>query len=329
MRISRHELVVFLAAFELSGRLLAGDFPPPQIADRPEVPPLYSAQVEAGMLPGVRLKQTTEMIPSLRVSKDVRPIFLSADRIAGKNDVVATAQGNVEMRKIGNTLTADQMIYWQEQDLVEATGNVCLIQEDDILRGPKLRLQVEDNIGYFEEPQYSLKHTSKNPIPGQPAQVTTGSGQARRIDFDGENRYRLSEATYSTCTPGNPDWYARASGMKLDYETDEGEASNATLVFRGVPILYAPWLGFSLNNQRKSGLLTPTFGTTSKGGFEMTAPYYWNIAPNLDATIAPRIMGKRGVQWNNEFRYLQPGYNGIIRGEFLPDDSVTHTARSS
>jgi LPS-assembly protein len=329
MRISRHELVVFIAAFGASGRLLAGDFPPPQIEERVEIPPLYSAHVEAGILPGAKLKQTAEMLPSLRASKDARPIFLIADRISGKNDVVATAQGAVEMRKIGNTLTADQLTYWQEQDLVEASGNVCLIQEENILRGPKLHLQVEDNIGYFEEPQYTLKHTSKNLIPGQPAQVTTGSGQAKRIDFDGEHRYRLSEATYSTCSPGNPDWYARAKSMKLDYETDEGEASNATLVFRGVPILYTPWLGFSLNNQRKSGLLTPTFGTTSKGGMEMTAPYYWNIAPNLDATIAPRLMVKRGVQWNNEFRYLQPSYNGTIRGEFLPNDMITNTQRSS
>ncbi|MFA7267770.1 MAG: LPS-assembly protein LptD [Sterolibacterium sp.] len=321
----------FFAALSASGSLFGADtdYSPPQIEDRPEPAPLYSAHVEAGLLPAVKLKPSAQLVPLPRASKDPRPLFISADQLSGKNDVVSAAQGNVELRKIGNTLTADRLTYWHEEDLVEASGNVCLTQKDDVITGPKLRMRVEDNVGFFEEPQYSIKHAAAIRSGGQPGQLTTGSGKAKRIDFEGENHYRLTESTYSTCSPTNPDWYTRAGTMSLDYDVEEGEARDSTLVFQGVPILYAPWLGFSLNNHRKSGLLTPTLGTTSKGGMEMTLPYYWNIAPNMDATISPRLMGKRGVQWNNEFRYLEPNYNGIVRGEYLPNDQITHTQRSS
>lgn len=331
MRIARHELVCFLSLLGASGRLLGVDFPPPQIEERPEVAPLYSAQVEAGLFPDAKLKATLQLLQLSRSSKDARPVFITADQISGQNDVMVVAQGNVELRKIGNSLTTDHLTYWQSKDEVEAIGNVCLTQNENVITGPKLYLQVEDNIGYFDEPQYTIKQAASDQ-PGkwrQPTQPTTGSGKATRIDFEGENHYRLNEATYSTCGPGNPDWFARAGSMSLDYDTDEGVARDATVVFRGVPILYSPWLAFSLNNHRKSGLLTPTFGTTSKGGLEFTLPYYWNIAPNLDATISPRVMGKRGVQWNSEFRYLEANYNGTLRGEYLPNDLITGTKRSS
>jgi LPS-assembly protein len=102
------------------------------------------------------------------------------------------------------------------------------------------------------------------------------------------------------------------------------EGHDGKVVFKGVPIFYSPWLSFSLNNQRKSGFLQPSYGTSSDSGFELALPYYWNIAPNMDATISPRIMSKRGVQLRNEFRYLDTAFGGFYRGqaqaEILPDD---------
>jgi LPS-assembly protein len=144
------------------------------------------------------------------------------------------------------------------------------------------------------------------------------------MEFEGEGKYHLTDATYSTCAPvagRDPDWFARTTDLRLDYDTEEGSARNATLVFMGTPILYAPWMSFSLNNERKSGLLTPTFGSTSSGGVEFTQPFYWNIAQNMDATLAPRIMAKRGTMWNGEYRYLQPNYGGSFRDSICPRTS--------
>src|SRR5258708_1732417 len=97
-------------------------------------------------------------------------------------------------------------------------------------------------------------------------------------------------------------------------------AHNATVVFKGVPVLYSPYLDFALSGRRKTGLLPPTIGSTGQSGFEYTQPFYWNIAPNLDATIAPRLLAKRGVLTDGDFRYLEPDLKGEARGEYLPDD---------
>jgi len=276
-----------------------------------------------------KLKSSALMIPLSRNSTEPRPTFVSAWHIRGQNDVETVAQGDVELRRIGSTLSCDAMTYSQNDDQIEATGNVRLTQNADLITGPRLKLNLEESVGFFEEPVYSIRRSASARTGGVAGEMTTGSGRARRIDFEGENHYRLTEATYSTCAYGNTEWYARAGSMSLDYDRDVGEARDATLVFKDVPILYAPWFAFSLNNQRKSGLLSPTLGTTSKGGIEVTTPYFWNIAPDMDMTISPRLMAKRGVQWNGEFRYLDHAYNGISRIEYLPNDLLAHRSRGS
>lgn len=317
-----------------------GPHQPPLVEEGPKVPPLYSAHVEAGLLPQPVLKSTSRMTP---LSRDgtVRPSFLTADRISGRNDVEMTAEGSVELRRVGSVVGSDRLTYWHLEDEVEALGNVRLERDQDVMTGPKMRLRMEDNVGYFEEPKYSITRSpigagndgqdaTDSLLPVQQRQPLTARGAASRLDFEGENQYRFTNATYSTCGPGEgaPDWYAEVADLKLDYDRERGDASDAKVVFKGVPILYSPWLSFSLNNQRKSGLLAPSFGSTSKSGVEFTQPVYWNIAPNMDATISPRVMAKRGTQWNTEFRYLDYNYTGQMRFEYLPDDRIENKRRS-
>ncbi|MCX7176956.1 MAG: LPS-assembly protein LptD [Proteobacteria bacterium] len=327
--------VLFVVMLGASGCLSAADSSgnadnsTPYLPQRAEVSGVFPPDRWDVWLLDPKLKASRQMVPLPRNGAEPRPTFISAWHISGRNDVETVAQGQVELRRIGSTLTCDALTYRQNDDQVEAVGNVRLTQNDDLIVGPRLQLKLEDNVGFFEEPQYTIKRATAAKTGGLPGQLTTGSGRARRIDFEGENQYRLTDATYSTCAPGNTEWYARAGSMKLDYDRETGEARDATLVFKDVPILYAPWFGFSLNNQRKSGLLSPTLGTTSKGGIEMTMPYFWNIAPDMDMTVSPRVMAKRGVQWNGEFRYLDPNYNGISRVEYLPDDLIAHRSRSS
>lgn len=272
------------------------------------------------------LHVANKLLPPPAGGKDALPTFVDADSITGQNDIETVAEGNVVLRKADNVLTTDRLIYREKADEVEAIGHVRLTQNEDVISGPRLRLKLTENIGFFEEPHYTIKRAP----PGAPAgRMTVGSGEARRIDFEGKNHYRLSEATYSTCGPSDPAWFARAGNMTLDYDDEVGDAKDATLVFQGVPMLYSPWLTFSLNNKRKSGLLAPTIGSTSKSGLEVTVPYYWNIAQNMDATFSPRVMTKRGVAVGSELRYLESNYNGTLQGDILPDDAVTHARRSS
>ena len=138
---------------------------------------------------------------------------------------------------------------------------------------------------------------------------------------------RFTNVTYSTCSADDPDWYAKVAELNLDYDREVGEGRDATVVFKGVPLFYTPWLSFSLNNKRKSGLLTPTFGTSSKSGIEFTQPFYWDIAPNMDATISPRLMSKRGLQINTEYRYLNHDYQGRAQVEWLSNDHLADRKR--
>jgi len=156
---------------------------------------------------------------------------------------------------------------------------------------------------------------------------TKARGDAKAIFFEGQDKKRLVDARYTTCAADVDDWYIKASEISLNDYTDSGTAKNAYIEFKGVPILYTPWIGFSFNDQRKSGFLSPTWGTTSKSGFELLVPYYWNISPNMDATLAARELSKRGLQWQGEFRYLNEKYSGIDSVEYLPSDIMTNQTR--
>jgi len=256
-------------------------------------------------------------------------VFVSADDIQGKSGVEVVAKGSVDLRKADSQLNADQLTYREAEDQVEAEGNVRLRRDGEQIAGPRLKLKIGESVGTFENPSYEISGAAASTQLGKPS--LPGRGTAERIVFEGPDRYALSNATYTTCAAGanGPEWFARVSDLSLDYQTYSAEAHDATVVFKGVPIIYSPWLSFSLNRERKSGLLTPTFGSTTLSGAELTLPYYLNIAPNMDATIAPRLMTKRGVQLRGEFRYLGEGYGGQVGGEYLPNDQVSHTTRSA
>ncbi len=152
-------------------------------------------------------------------------------------------------------------------------------------------------------------------------------GDAKAVLFEGEDKKRLLGARYTTCEPGVDDWYIKASDIELNDYTESGTAKNAYVEFKGIPLLYTPWLSFSFNNERKSGFLAPIVGTTSRSGFETLIPYYINIAPDMDATVGARYLSKRGLQMQGEFRYLGETYSGIDSVEYLNNDSLSGEQR--
>lgn len=292
---------------------------------------------------------------------DAYPLFVIADQIEGRVDETTQAAGHVELRKFGSLIFADQMIYWPLEDEVDATGNVRLLQEGSEVKTPHLRMRLSEQVGFAEQAEYHIAKqvvsefyqphqlavtvvasnaaTSGSPmmlnVPSSYGLPTTlvamrpsqGTGQAERIDFEGENQIRMTAATYSTCKPGQVDWYLRSSTMQLDYDDEVGDARHASVWFKDVPIFYFPVASFSLNRQRHSGFLHPFFSASTKNGVDLTLPYYWSIAPNYDATFFPRYMDKRGWQFGSEVRYLDGNYNGIGRLEYLPNDNIEQRSR--
>ncbi|MCB1898502.1 MAG: LPS-assembly protein LptD [Rhodocyclaceae bacterium] len=267
---------------------------------------------------------------ALAVGSADAPTEVEASRIQGRTGVEVNAEGDASLRRSGVELKADSISYRELTDEAVAEGNVELRQGTDVMRGPAVRLKVQEQVGEFDSPSYSITRNTRVGQPGEEdSRTVAGGGSADKLHFEGENQYRLEGATWSTCPAPDPDWYIRAGELKLDYDREVGVARNGSVVFKDVPIFYLPWIEFPLVGQRQSGLLAPTVGQSNKTGFDLTLPYYWNIAPNYDATLTPRYMSRRGVQLGGEFRYLTEKSRGQTQLEWLPDDAERGGSRAA
>ena len=278
------------------------------------------AAAESGLKPkpqsGLGLNQQKKNTAS-------EPLYLEADRIQGRQDREVEAFGNAQLRKEDQLFQADWMRHDTATDLLTATGNVRIEQDREIIEGHTLSYELATDRGYITQPQYmlmSMPHGTQAGMANTRFSQAEGRGTAERLLFEGPLKYRIERASYTTCEPGNDAWFLRAKQLDIDRNRDVGVAHDATIVFFDQTIFYSPYLSFSLNQQRKSGLLTPSYRTSNTTGFEFTTPYYWNIAPEMDATLYPRYMTKRGLQLSGDFRYLNPNWRGEARAEILPSD---------
>ncbi len=240
------------------------------------------------------------------------PITLQADRLEGHSNLDVEASGQVELQQGDMKLNTDRLYFLEPDQEVIANGAVRFEKEGDIIEGSYLKYDLDDETGYMEGPTFRLAKS--------PNRKRAGRGDARRIDFLGDKQEHLSDSRYTTCAVGQDDWFLRVKDLDLDRVAEVGTARNASVEFMGVPFLYLPWVSFPLSDKRKTGLLPPVIGTTGRNGLEISVPFYWNIAPNMDATLIPRILSKRGIQLQNEFRYLWPTFAGELHADLLPHD---------
>ncbi len=248
-----------------------------------------------------------------------RPVFLQADEVVGRPDLEAHAEGNVELRRAGTVIKADRITYDSADDQARARGHVQIRRAGNVYKGPELLLKVQRFEGFFLQPEFELG-------------LLGSGGKADRIDFIDDARSIALRAVYSSCPrdgSGDPDWLLQATKVRFDTELQEGTAEGAVLRFLGAPILALPVLSFPLSDARKSGWLPPSIGLDSRSGFEVGMPYYWNIAPNRDATITPTLRTRRGLALGAEFRYLEPSDKGRVVADLLPSDRVEGRSRWS
>jgi LPS-assembly protein len=277
--------------------------------------PLAHAQAQ-----GLRLER--ELWPQPAEAGDV-PTYVIADRIEGVASDEIEASGDAELRKPNAYLKADRIRYFQSTDEVEATGNVRLYRDGDLVTGPRLRMRIDQALGVFEAPDFTLAPRERSGY----SKPVEGRGSAAAVRLAGEDRYRVTDGSFTTCKPNEPGWALGAEELDIDFQRSVVTARDARFTFLGMTTPSIPYASFSLNNERKSGFLPPLFGFQGKVGPEFAIPYYWNIAPNQDATFIARYMAKRGVQGIGEYRYLGDWYSGILRGDFLPNDRILQEDR--
>jgi LPS-assembly protein len=271
-------------------------------------------------VPGVVLQNSIRFEEKIsEVERKQSPLFVSGQRIDARPDLDMVIEGSALLRKQGLTVKAERIEYDQSQDRLKATGGVKINREGNIFQGSALILQADAFQGQFLQADYTL-------LKGG------GHGTASEIEFLDQQRAIIRNATYTTCArlPGPgwlPEWVLKAASLQVNEEDDTIQAKNLQLRFKDVPILAAPSLTFPLNNTRQSGLLTPLVGIDTVSGIEVSSPYYWNIAPNRDATLTSTVMSKRGVAFDSEFRYLEPDSQGQTRFNLMPNDTLRQQSR--
>lgn len=215
---------------------------------------------------------------------------------------------NVELIYGDQNLKTDELIYHPETGEVIVPGWLEYSDALVRMRAARAHYNTEESSGEFEQVRYYIAGAA-------------GAGNAASIRMVDESNARVQRFDFTTCNVEDPDWQLIAGDVDLDFDRGVGTARNARLEFKGVPILYTPWLSFPLNDERKSGFLYPQIGSSSDNGIDLAAPYYWNIAPNQDATFTPRVIGDRGFMLGSEYRFLRRRQRGTFNLDYLPDDN--------
>jgi len=281
--------------------------PPPALKPAPQLTP---PPISAPRPPGTAAPAAPQVRPPFKEGV----IFLRADHVGGVAEEYIEATGKVELRTRTETVLADSLRYDFVADEVFAQGNVLIRRGIDWITGPEVKFKRDTETGYFKSPRFYIGENNSR-------------GSASEIRFTGPNHYEASNAQYTTCVAPRDDWYIRMDELEVDRSRSIGTGHDATLYFLSAPVMYTPWAEFPLSNERKSGFLTPVFGSSQTRGFEYAQPYYFNLAPNYDATIAPRLMTKRGLQFIGQGRYLFDDSQGEATGEYLANDRVTGETR--
>ena len=248
-------------------------------------------------------------ISNNNINKQLNPvpdaIYLEADTGQILLQGTSTLNGNVSIQQNNTVFTADNATVNRSNSVVTAQGNVVLSDTNFELKSPLIRYNLDKKTGVIKEAKYKIG--------------TQGvRGESKKINQIAENKLQLEDATFTSCPINKDSWHLASADISLNRETQIGTAKNVTFNVGTTPIFYFPWLKFPINNQRLSGFLSPSIRLQSNAG--ITIPYYLNLAPNYDATISVTTLRNRGIQLNNEFRYLSKLHQGELEYNYIPND---------
>jgi len=238
---------------------------------------------------------------------DNPPVEFTADDAEVTADGISRFRGRVVVRQGARELEAGQVEYDERTGRVKVTGRAAY-------REPTFEISARDG-EYDARSGEALFYDGRYVVPSRPAR-----GEASEVVVSSKGKIFLEDVKYTTCMDEDPDWELQAEDLELNIRESRGVARRVKLDFKGVRLLYFPYLSFPLSDDRKTGFLLPEFRNSDRSGTEFQVPFYWNIAPNQDATLTPRWMSDRGLQLLNEYRYLTRRSFGQANVEYLPSD---------
>jgi LPS-assembly protein len=271
--------------------------------------PALHAQESPKLDEPLNLKLEDQLLVRPVVPDDLAPTFTSSKKLDGVVDRQMRLEGDAVIRRNRTVVKGDLITYDPDTDIADVEGNASLIKDATSFKGPKAKIRLDAQEGWMDEPTYELKEVG-------------ASGKASRVDFKENNEFEFEKPTFTTCRPDNIDWYLSASKMDVERDVDVIIGTNGVLHFFDIPVFYTPVFALPSGSSRRSGFLSATYGRVKRGGvsgWDITVPYYVNLAPNRDMTLFPRYIQNRGEQLGGEFRYLEKNYQGILTAEAISD----------
>jgi len=242
------------------------------------------------------------------------PVIIYAKELDASKTREGQASGNVELFRLDQHISTEQVLFDPVKEIVTVPGAVSYEDQQVWITGEAGNYSFTDESGEFSLVDYGLSSSSAN-------------GSAENIELLGGHTSKLHKIDYTSCPGDEPDWQLYARQLELKHEEGQGVARGAKLFFKGVPIFYAPYFTFPIDDRRKSGFLYPNIGQSNDLGFEFGAPWYWNIAPNQDATLEPRYLSERGFMLKGEYRLMTRRTYAKVNFDYMPDDRKTKKHR--
>jgi LPS-assembly protein len=267
-------------------------------------------EASAGTCPGFELAEAIPPAPD----RDSSPIIIMARELDAAKQGEGEASGNVEFFRADQHIATERLLFDTQNQLVTVPGPIRYEDQQVWLQGDEARYSLLEESGYFSGVRFGLTGSSAH-------------GSAEWAELEGGQTSRMYVLDYTTCPGEDPDWQIQMKELELNHDEGTGSARGAKLEFKGVPILYAPWFSFPIDDRRKSGFLYPRLGHNNDRGIEIGAPWYWNIAPNHDATLTPRWFSNRGFMLTGNYRFLTRRTNGHVDFDYMPDDDETGEER--
>ncbi|WP_432468923.1 LPS assembly protein LptD [Agarivorans sp. Z349TD_8] len=235
------------------------------------------------------------------------PYVIAADSLHAKQGDKASFTGNVEFSQGPRVLKADNTVLDEQAQTLKADGKIEFQDNLVSVKSDSFDANLKNHQAKLNSAEYQLFEQQ-------------GHGEAHNLIINDEQNLSLENASYTACPPGDVSWEIHAEKIDIDTENQWATTKNATVRLMNVPVLYLPYFSYPIGGQRHSGFLFPSISTSTTNGMDISTPYYWNIAPNFDATITPRVMSRRGLQLQSEFRYLLGQQTGIVNAEYIAND---------
>jgi len=311
------------------------EFPPPNIPELLGWVPLpASANICCGYYKDPLAPFITLPLPPLSTTS----VQVSAEQTHFEQNGPSILLGHVTVTQPGRFVTGNQASLIRDAktgqiNSVDLTGHVEVREPGKLIVADRGHIELGSKMGKLFHAIYHfvlggpapfskiyIDHPTPALFPCVQPQTVNAWGVADSVERKSCGIIELKHATYSTCAPTSHTWKLSATTIDLDPNIGRGKAYNTLMTVQHVPVFYTPYFSFPLDHRRQTGFLFPTYGHSSLSGYTFGAPFYWNIAPNYDATLTPLYYTKRNFFGDGLFRYLTNWSSGAIRGGFIPND---------